>query len=72
MQDILRNLKETFTSLTLKPDIAIYISYRNNIKHLYNIQIQKNIANKKIIHNYAQMKCKWPATLAHLYTSCPV
>ena len=57
MQDILRNLK-TFTSLTLKPDIAIYIYYRYNIKHLYNIQIQKYIANKKIIQNYAQMKYK--------------
>ena len=48
MQDILRNLTETFTSLTLKPDIAIYISYRYNIKHLDNIQIQTEyIANKK-------------------------
>ena len=62
MQDILRNLKETFTSLTLKPDIAIYISYRYNIKHLYNIQIQKYISNEKIIQNYAQMKYKWPVT----------
>ena len=64
-----------------------YIYYRYNIKHLYNIQIQKYIANKKIIENYEQMKHKWPvtaikplktnflvwpATLAHLYTSCPV
>ena len=48
----------------MKPDIAIYIyiSYRYNIKHLYNIQIQKYIANKKIIQNYAQMKYKWPVT----------
>ena len=38
----------------MKPDTAIYISYRYNIKHLYNIQIQKYIANKKIIQNYAQ------------------
>ena len=38
---------ETFTSL-LKPDIAIYISYRYNIKHLDNIQIQtKDVAKKK-------------------------
>ena len=43
-------------------DIARYKSYRNNVKHLYNIQIQKNIANKKIIHNYAQIKYKWPVT----------
>ena len=50
------------TSLTLKPDMAIYISYRYNIKHLYNIQIRKYIANKKIIQNYAQMKYKWPVT----------
>ena len=35
---------------------------RYNIKHLYNIQIQKYIANKKIIQNYAQMKYKWPVT----------
>ena len=62
MQDILRNLTETFTSLTLKPDIATYISYRHNIKHLYDIQIQNYIANKKIIQNYAQMKYKWPVT----------
>ena len=62
MQDILRNLTETFTSLTLKPDIATYISYRYNIKHLYGIQIQKYIANKKIIQNYAQIKYKWPVT----------
>ena len=46
----------------MKPDIAIYryISYRYNIKHLYNKQIQKYIANKKIIQNYAheiQMTC---------------
>ena len=47
---------EAFTSL-LKPDIAIYISYRYNIKHLYNIQIQTEyIANKKIIQKFAQMK----------------
>ena len=39
-----------------------YIYYRYNIKHLYNIQIQKYIANKKIIENYAQMKHKWPVT----------
>ena len=50
------------TSLTLKPDMAIYISYRYNINHLYNIQIQKYIANKKIIQNYAQMKYKRPVT----------
>ena len=42
----------------MKPDIAKYISYRYNIKHLYNIQIQKYIGNKKIIQNYAQMKYK--------------
>ena len=53
---------KTFTSLTLQPEIAIYISYRYNIKHLYNIQIQKYIAKKKIIQNYAQMKYKWPVT----------
>ena len=46
---------------SLRPDIAI-LSYRYNIKHLYNIQIQKYIANKKIIQNYAQMKYKWPVT----------
>ena len=40
----------------MKPDIAIYISYRYNI----NIQIQKYIADKKIIQNYAQMKYEWP------------
>ena len=33
------------------------MSYRYNIKHSYNIQIQKYIAN-----NYAEMKCKWPVT----------
>ena len=32
------------------------------MKQLYNIQIQKYIANKKIIQNYAQMKYKWPVT----------
>ena len=42
--------------------IYIYIYYRYNIKHLYNVQIQKYIANKKIIQNYAQMKYKWPVT----------
>ena len=42
--------------------LYIYISYRYNIKHLYNIQIQKYIANKEIIQNYAQMKYKWPVT----------
>ena len=47
MQDILRNLKETKHLLIL---------------HLCNIQIQKYIANKKIIQNYAQMKYKWPVT----------
>ena len=70
MQDILRNLKETKHLLVL---------------HLCNIQIQKYIANKKIILNYTQMKYKWHvtaikplnflvwlATLAQLYTSCPV
>ena len=46
----------------MKPDIAICISYRYNKKHLYNIQIQKYIANEKIIQNYAQMKYKWPVT----------
>ena len=47
----------------MKPDIAISISYRYNIKHLDNIQIQTEyIANKKIIQNYAQMKYKWPVT----------
>ena len=40
--------------------VAMYISYRYNIKHLYNIQIQKYIANKKIIQNYAQRKYKLP------------
>ena len=51
-----------------KPDIAIYmymyiyISYGYNIKHLCNIQIQKYIADKNIIQNYAQMKYKWPVT----------
>ena len=60
---------ETFTSL-LKPDIAIYISYRYNIKHLYNIQIQKYIANKKIIQNYAQMKYKWPVTAIKPLKKC--
>ena len=33
------------------------MSYRYNIKHSYNIQIQKYIAN-----NYAEMKYKWPVT----------
>ena len=47
MQDILRNLKETKHLLVL---------------HLCNIQIQKYIANKKIIRNYAQMKYKLPVT----------
>ena len=47
MQDILRNLKETKHLLVL---------------HLCNIQIQKYIANKKIILNYTQMKYKWHVT----------
>ena len=47
MQDILRNLKETKHLL---------------IFHLCNIQIQKYIANKKIILNYTQMKYKWHVT----------
>ena len=69
MQDILRNLKETKKQSYIETRqcyiyiyIYIYISYRYNIKHLYNIQIQKYIANKKIIQNYAQMKYKWPVT----------
>ena len=48
--------------LQIQTDIYTCISYRHNIKHLYNIQIQKYIANKKIIQNYAQMKYKWPVT----------
>ena len=65
MQDILRNLKETKHSLLHwnQTFLYIYISYRYNIKHFYNIQIQTEyIANKKIIQNYAQMKYKWPVT----------
>ena len=44
------------------PKISHRQTYRYNIKLLYNIQIQKYIANKKIIQNYAQMKYKWPVT----------
>ena len=59
MQGILRNLKETKHSLILhRNQTLLYISYRYNIKHLYNIQIEKYIANKKIIQNQAQMKYK--------------
>ena len=50
--------------------IYIYISYRNNIKHLYNIEIQKYIANKKIVQNYAQMKYKWPVTAIKPLKKC--
>ena len=58
-------LKETKHSQVLHWNqtlLYIYIPYRYNIKHLYNTQIQKYIANKKIIQNYAQMKYKWPVT----------
>ena len=73
MQDILRNLKETKHSQVLRwnqPLLYIYISYRNNIKHLYNIEIQKYIANKQIIQNYAQMKYKWPVTAIKPLKKC--
>ena len=63
MQDILRNLKESKHSQVLhRNQTLLYILYRYNMKQLYNIQIQKYIANKKIIQNYAQMKYKWPVT----------
>ena len=55
MQNRLRSLKETKHSLVLHCN--------QTLKHLYNIQIQKYIANKKIIQNYAQMKYKWPVTV---------
>ena len=63
MQDILRNLKETKHSQVLHRNQTLpYTSYRYNMKQLYNIQIQKYIANKIIIQNYAQMNYKWPVT----------
>ena len=38
--------------------------------YIYNIQIQKYIANKKIIQNYAQMKYKWPVTAIKPLKKC--
>ena len=57
-----KELKNIHKSYIETRHCYIYIYYRYNIKHLYNIQIQKYIANKKIIQNYAQMKYKWPVT----------
>ena len=67
MQDILRNLKETKHSPVLHCNQTLLYIYLTDTTysehtHLYNIQIPKYIANKKIIQNYAEMKYKWPVT----------
>ena len=64
MQDILTPLKKLniHQSYIETRHCYIYIYLTDITKDLCNIQIQKYLANKKIIQNYAQMKYKWPVT----------
>ena len=64
MQDILRDLKETKHSLVLHCNQTLLgdTSYRSNIKHVYNIQIQKYIICKQehyteLCTNEVKMTC---------------